>query len=227
MKQLLFACLFICASGLCMAQQSDKVALERAAKLIERLGGNEIWGSAKYLYAKEKINRLNSENEITGEFWRSYTKPAHMEKYTGVGVDFLEARDANGGYTQNKGKIEKLSEEDLAAEWKGSQQEPYQIYHRIARQDTNLIIKMAGESRLDFYEKTGRHLCWIIIDKTNAPVSWGNIYRGRLNQHVYGPLKKFGDVFMPAWGSSIDANFRFEYLDVRLYKEELVLPAKK
>jgi hypothetical protein len=211
------------------AQTSDPEAIRKADLLIERLGGHKIWAEAKHLYTKEKISRININGEFTGEFWRSYTKPAYIEKLKGSTIDFEELRNVDSGWSINKGVITKMEAEDLFEEWKGSQQEPYRIYHRIARKDSNLVIKLVGESRLDFYERNGRKLCWILIDKSNAPVSWGNIYRSRLNQHNYGPLKQFGNIYMPTWGVSIDAVFRFEYTDIKLLNEELKVlsPFKK
>jgi hypothetical protein len=227
MKKLLLTQFILLSSLLAMAQQSDPEGVKKANRMIEKLGGHEIWGTAKHLYVEERVFPLTISGPLKAEFWRGYNRPDHLEKFQGPDTERAEFWDGKSGWTSSNGTVTITSEEDLVEERKGAQQEPYQIYHRLGKRDSTLVVKLVGKNRLDFYERNGRKLCWIIIDNDCAPVSWGNIYRNRLNQHVYGPLKKFGDIYMPAWGASIDGNFRFEYVQVKPLKEEFTPPPAK
>lgn len=225
---LIFAALALMASAAEFSpsrpQESDQ-AIAAANRLIDSVGGRTVWAKARSLYVKELAFPRRIQGPVTAEFWRDLEQPAYRSHLTGPGLDRVEVRDEKRGWRVRNGQFSWMTQEQLRTEAAGWRQEPYTIYHRLARRDPALRLELTAENQLEIFDQSGHKLCWFVLDAAGAPIKWGNIFDGRVNEHLYGPVKRFGEFKMPAWGTSTDGSWRFEYVEIRLSEKPLALPA--
>ncbi|MGH8251501.1 MAG: hypothetical protein ACREVI_12530 [Steroidobacteraceae bacterium] len=117
-----------------------------------------------------------------------------------------------------------MTPEALAADLQGLRQEPYSIYHRLARRDPALRVELRNESDLYVYDRDERLLAWFQVSPNGKLLGWGNFYDGTVNQHYYGPLVEFDGVRLPKFGATANGSYRFEYLSARFADQALADP---
>ncbi len=218
------AVLFVLAlPGVGAAQiRGEDKAVAAAEQLLERVGGRERWATARSLHVQERVF-LRSGEVAQLQIWRDFeTGARRMERVTASGR-FAEWLSAAGGWETRNGATIALAPEALALELQGLRQEPYAVYSRLARKDPTLRVELRGGD-LYVYDHGEHLLCWFLLDGSGAPVSWGNFWNGRINQHYYGPLGDMGDANLPKWGVSTTGDFRFEYVSARLGGEAVSRP---
>jgi hypothetical protein len=199
-------------------------ALTAVDRLLEQLGGRAVWAGARTLHVRERAWHPRYGGPIEADFWRDLERPAYHSRLTGPGLDRVTAWDAQGGWHLREGQLSRMSGEELMTEISGWRQEPYRIYHRLALRDAELAVDLADGGRLVVLDRERRTLCWFVLDASGAPLKWGNVFGGRVSEHTYGPLVSFGSFRMPAWGTSADASWRFEYVTIEGSEEPLRLP---
>ena len=101
--------------------------------------------------------------------------------------------------------------------WPG---EIYVMYHRLAREDPALRLVAAGDRAFTVLDDaTGAHLGLFEVAASGELVRWTRFFGTDRVEYVYGPLKSFGAIRMPDWGTLTSGGFRFYYTDVRLRSE--------
>lgn len=187
-----------------------------ADRLVESLGGKETWASAQALYVREQAFPASLKEPVTAEFWRDLEKPAYRSLVVGPSIRREAAWTERGGWVVRDGVRSEMSEETLREEIAGWRQEPYVMYHKLALRDPSLELKLVDGNRLEIFDReSDKLLCWFVVDASGALLRWGNYYQGEISEHVYGPLKDFGELTMPAWGTSTTGSWRFDYQEVR------------
>lgn len=211
----------ISASAPGFAQQ-EVGARQFVDRLLQSLGGREHWASARSIYIREQAFPASVQGPVTAEFWRGLDIPAYRSLIIGSSIRRETVWSEEGGWVIRDGRRTEMPEETLQAEILDWRQEPYVMYHKLAKRDPTLRLTVVDGNRLEIFDrKSGALLCWFVVDVSGALLRWGNYYQGQVSEHVYGPLRDFGDVRMPAWGTSITGSWRFEYREVRLMKESL------
>jgi hypothetical protein len=198
-------------------------ALAAVDRLLERLGGRAVWTRARSLHVRERAWHPRYGGPIQADFWRDLDRPAYHSRLTGPGIERVTVWDARSGWHLRDGQLTPMSGPELAAEIDGWKQTPYRIYRQLALRDSELLVELEAD-RLVVLDRQGRTLCWFVLDASGAPLKWGNVFRGEMNEHTYGPLVPFGSFRMPAWGTSADASWRFEYVAIDGSEEPLQLP---
>jgi hypothetical protein len=200
-------------------------AIAAAERLLERVGGRDVWVGVRTLHVRERAYHLRFGGPLQADFWRDFDQPAYHSRVTGAGLDRTTAWDTLGGWRVREGVFSRFGSDELAMEIAGSRREPYRIYRALARRDAALRVSLQDGNRLVFSDRGGLTVCWFVLDASGAPLKWGNVYDGRVNEHTYGPLVQFGSFRMPAWGTSADGSWRFEYVAISASSETLRLPA--
>lgn len=201
----------------------DSQAVAAAERLLQRVGGREVW--ARRTLVVEERSFLRSGGIATLRIARDFVAGTRSLASRSPGNNAAEWLSPDGGWESRNGAMRIMPPAELAAERQGLRQEPYAIYHRIARRDSTLRFALRDSaSTLVVYDGVERVLCWFVLDGTGAPTSWGNFYDGRINQHYYGPLQQFGAVSLPRWGVSTTGQFRFEYVTAILAETPVAPP---
>jgi hypothetical protein len=196
-------------------KQSTNEAWKVADRMIESIGGQQVWAVARSLYVRELAYPASVQGPLTAEFWRDLEKPAYRSVITGPGLRRETRWNEQGGWVIRDGVKTTMTTEKLKSEITGWRNEPYILYHKLALRDPSLHLAVSEGNRLEIFERSGGPmLCWFVVDSSGALLMWGNLYEGEVNEHVYGPLRDFGKVRMPAWGTSTTGSWRFEYQEV-------------
>jgi hypothetical protein len=206
-------CLLLLCGAAKAEMQGDDEALAMAARMIESIGGKELWSQIRSLHVIEQSRSLRGDG-IVGEFWRDLQQP--RERYSLTRKNGLEVEfwwDERGVWQFIDGEPNRNLPEGLHAEvlnyWPG---EIYVMYHRLAKADADLrLVKEDDRSFAAHDEKLDRRLgtFWINDD--------GELYRWRHDdgtEYIYGPHKKFGDISFPDWGTQVDGSWSFYYVAV-------------
>ena len=155
---------------------------------------------------------------------RDLARPARRLESRTPDRTIIEWISPDGGWTRRDGEKLPMSAEELAAELQGLRQEPYAIYHRLARRDSRLRAELRDGGALYFYDSDERLLCWFQLAPNGVLLGWGNVYDGAINQHWYGPVADMGDAHLPRFGVAANGSFRFEYLGATLTEGPLATP---
>jgi len=197
--------------------RGDPAAIADAVAMVETMGGRAVWQELKTLHFVHEwdiANRVDRylENEIldlTGP--RSYVT-MESEIYSRTRAYSPEHRY----WSVTNGDFE-FGEDDTLAN--AMERAPYSIYRlarAIARDEGNLEVRygtVAGVSALpalEFIRSDGKARGWILLNARKEPVIWAT------TQYVYtfGPLKRFGNLWVPNWATTSNGLVRYEMVSL-------------
>jgi hypothetical protein len=208
--------IFFVLPGTAKSQEEMRDPWQVAERLLESLGGQERWAGIEALYVREIAWPSGIDGPVTAEFWRGLSQPEYRSLFVGENLQRATYWSPASGWRERDGVRAGISRQDLESEIADWRQEPYVMYHKLAVRDQGLELRIPEPDRLEIYDsESGALLCWFVVDMAGALLRWGNYYRGEIHEHVYGPIRQFGELRMPAWGTSTTGNWRFEYRDVR------------
>jgi hypothetical protein len=197
--------------------RGDAKAVAAARRLLEQVGGEDPWRS-RTIEVMERVYPASgrvSELRIV----RDFERPARLQVSVNATRTLTEWVTPEGGWSRRDDETTVMSPETLAAELQGLRQEPYAIYHRIARDDPALRVELRDRTHLYFYDRDERLLSWFQVAPNGVLLGWGNFFDGSVNQHYFGPLVQFGPANLPKFGATSDGSYRFEYLGARFSDE--------
>lgn len=197
-------------------------AVAAAERLLEQAGGAEAWRKPVFEVRERGYPASGKVAEL--RITRDLARPARRLESRTPDRTIVEWISPDGGWTRRDGQELPMSAEELAAELQGLRQEPYAIYHRLARRDPRLRAELRDGGALYFFDGDERLLCWFQLAPNGALLGWGNFYDGAINQHWYGPVTDMGDVPLPRFGVAANGSFRFEYLGATLTEGPLATP---
>ena len=195
--------------------KGDSAAITLAKRLIERMGGTALWSKANWLYARERASYANRDSVADVQFWRRTDAPAQWARFSEP--DRESAWTATSGWERNGSQITHYDRARLQQRvgwWAG---EIYIMYVRFARDDQNLRLVSTGPLSLTVIDDTdGENLGEFHFGRSGELLRWSKRFGTSAVEYVYGPLKSFGPIRVPDWGTLSDGSFRFYYTDFRL-----------
>ena len=204
--------------------RGEPAAIATAESILQQVGGREAWRH-RTLEVLETVYLPNGE---TGQLriWRDFESGSRLfERRTPTGT-FREWVAPGEGWITRNGAHQPMPASELAAERYGMPQEPYAVYHRLARNDPALRFELRENgASLFVFDGEERLLCWFRLAPNGVLRGWGNFFDGRINEHYYGPLDDVGDANLPRFGAAANGTFRFEYHEGRLSNAPLTEPA--
>lgn len=208
------------ATAALQALKGDPEAVALARQMINQMGDRQVWARARWIYTAERAFYANRADPVEVAFWRRTTTPAEWGSLSTTGLTRLYAWTEKGGWLHRNAERRVFSREEIQTRvgwWSG---EIYVMYHRLAREDNALRLVNAGErSFIALDDTTGAHLGQFDVASSGELVRWARAFGTDRVEYVYGPLKPFGKVRMPDWGTMTSGQFRFYYTDVRLSAE--------
>lgn len=185
--------------------------------MVEAMGGQAIWRELEavhFVHEWDIANRADRylENEIldlTGP--RSYVTMA-SEIYSRTRAYSPEYRY----WSITNDEFNYASDERLADAMERAPYSIYRLARAIARGDRNLEVRygnVAGISALpalEFIGPDGTAHGWILLNARKEPVIWAT------TQYVYvfGPLKRFGNLWVPDWATTSNGLVRYEMVSL-------------
>lgn len=212
--------------------QGDEKAVALAIEMMEAMGGREIWADAVWMYAEERSMSLNHIEALAYRGWRGLQHPQGGYSVENAGFSYRQGWTTAGGWRVLNGEFLEFSGERLAEETRFWPKEIYTMYRRFAAGDDDLRLISTGERRFRIEDvQSGAALGEFSVSPEGGPLVWRSGDAEIDVTYVYGPLKSFGDIKLPAWGAQTNGAWRFNYVAARLFDtpmpaEYLELPAR-
>jgi len=195
----------------------DPAAIADSRAMVENMGGVAIWAhieSVHFVHEWDFVNRPDRylENEIL-----DLTGPRSWVSMKSEIYDRVRAYSPEHGYwSVTDGEFSRGTDESLA---NAMERAPYSIYRLarlIARHDTSIQIHFGeidgfkGHPALEFRDRDNIPHSWILLNTRKEPVIWAT------TQYVYvfGPLARFGNLWVPNWATTSDGLVRYEMVSL-------------
>lgn len=209
--------------------QGDEAAIALANKMITAMGGHEIWASAIWMHVKERSSAANQPNLIAHEAWRGLQVQQARYSSENQDVSYVQAWNLEGGWRIRNGEFQQFDAERHGEETSFWQREIYTMYHRFAVGDPMLrLISTDGNAFRIEHSETGESLGSFSVSAEGGVLVWSSGETDFDVSYVYGPLKAFGAIKLPAWGAQTNGFWRFNYLEATLHTtpmpDDLMLP---
>lgn len=205
------------SSPLALAQKQlagDEKAVALVDQMLQRLGGKEIWARSRTLYVEYHGWRDHPTQAVIERAWRDLQQPNQRMEIEGSLTDLVLVFTPDSNWISRDGAV---SDQDATVQAADLRFWPYDFYtmiHNLAVGDSRIRLEFEAPMRVTVSNRDGDDWGWWDIDSTGAPVRWGANYEDEVLEYVYGPLKTFGNVSFPAWGTAADGSWRFEYVAI-------------
>lgn len=196
--------------------RGDSSAIAEAEALVETMGGMAIWAqlkSVRFVHEWYPWDRVDSyvENEIL-----DLTGPRSWADRKSEINHAIRAYSPEGKrWSVNNGEFAYASEEALEEDLKRAPFNFYRLVRAIAVGDPYYEIRFGegdipGTRRLEFYGPNGVLGGWIILNARKEPI----VKATTAYRYTLGPLKRFGNLRVPAWGVYDNGTTRYEMLSL-------------
>jgi len=196
--------------------RGDSSAIADAEAMVATMGGIEIWKQIKSLHFVHEwhpINRVDTyiENEILDlTSSRSWVERKSEITYT------IRAYSPEGKYWTVKDGVFTYGNENI---WKAAlKRAPFNFYHlvrAIAINDSFYEIRFGksdipNSRQLEFYGPDGILRGWVILNAKKEPI----VKATPQYRYTLGPLKRFGNLWVPKWGVYDTGYTRYEMISL-------------
>lgn len=203
--------------------RGDVDAIADAQAMVEAMGGAAIWrdtASVHFVHVWDIVNRPDRyiEDEVL-----DLTGPRSWVRMKSEIRERTRAYSPEHGYWSiADGEFSPGSQESLA---NAMERAPYSIYRlarAIARGEDWLQIRygpVAGipnPRALEFVGPDGEAHGWILLNARKEPIIWATTQY----QYVFGPLKRFGNLRVPAWATTSKGLVRYEMVSLEGSREQ-------
>ena len=202
--------------------KGDAEAIALANKMIERLGGAEAWSEARSLYLEYDGWRGDVSQPVMERGWRDLAEPRQRL--------IFESRRAEAiiNITPDVSWIEH-SESGARRQSDETHQENlnfwnfdfYTMIRNLAAGDERLTLKFDPPQTIHIKGPKNADWGWFEIDQTGQPIRWGAPDGEEKLEYIYGPVKAYGNINFPEWGTASDGFWRFNYRVVDVSKHPL------
>jgi len=199
---------------------SPSPAEDRCERLIEALGGTEVWAPARSVFYREQTYVTHLDVPVESRVWRSLDGPGERTRVVGDGIDRDFAWSERGGSGIREGEFYRFSDERMETELGFWPFHVYTMYHRLASGDPSLGLDLEGEHHLIVRDAaSGVEVTRFSTTSVGEPIAWSATTPVVSVSYLYGPLRAFGRVRVPRWGVTTDGVWRFELDEFELHEE--------
>jgi len=211
-----FLCQPVFAQGNSKGLRGDSAAIADAKAMVETMGGQEIWSQIKSLHFVHEwhpINRIDTyiENEIL-----DLTSPRSWVDRKSEISHTIRAYSPEGKYWTINDSVFTFSNESISKA--AIERAPFNFYHlvrAIAANDPYYEIRFGksdipNSRQLEFYGPDGILRGWIILNAKKEPV----VKATPEYRYTLGPLKRFGNLWVPGWGVYDNGFTRYEMISL-------------
>lgn len=215
-------------SGAATAElKGSKDAKARVNLMLDRLGGAEIWSEATTLYVEYAGWRSDPAQPIDERAWRSLSTPDQKVIFEGRLSDTAYQMNEDASWLLfSERPARRFNAEEHALNLEFWNYDFYTVIHNLARGDNRITLRMDGDRTVRLTGPGNADWGWFEIDDTGQPIRWGANYGEDKLEYLYGPVRAFGNINFPAWGTASNGFWRFEYTAVDLSREPFRLDAE-
>lgn len=196
--------------------RGEPAAIADARAMVETMGGAAVWSRLQGLHFVHEWypwHRLDSyvENEVldlTGpRSWADRKSEIHHA---------TRAYSPEGGrWSITDGKIARAGQKELEADLARAPFNFYRLVKGVAADDAFYEVRygpgdIPGTRRIEFRDPEGELGGWVILNARKEPIVKATpVYR-----YTLGPLKRFGNLRVPAWGVYDTGATRYEMISL-------------
>jgi hypothetical protein len=192
--------------------RGDPSAIAAARAMVDAMGGARIWKPLKSLRLVHEWFPWNrSDSYIETETLDLTGLRSHSDRKSEVSHEIRAYSTDGGGWRIQDGKLARSSPEALAADLARAPFNFFRLVSAVAKDDPFYEVRwgdgdIPGTHRLEFYGPDGRLGGWVILDIDGEPIVKATPdYR-----YTLGPLERFGNLRLPAWGVYDNGYTRYE-----------------
>ncbi len=202
--------------------QGDGEAISAVQRMLERLGGREIWARTRSLYTEFEGWRTSPTEPVVEKAWWDFAQSRQRYELEARSFYKTFALSPQGSWSNNSGMVTRDDSPTHRARLDLFPFLTLPSLHGLAAGDARVILGWAAPNRVIMRSIDGRERSWWEIDESGAPIRWGTVSIDGSNvEYVYGPLRPFGNVNYPAWGAKTDGSFRFNYTAFELSSQSI------
>lgn len=191
-------------------------ALADALAMVETMGGVSIWSRMKSIHFVHEWypwNRMDTyiENEIL-----DLTGPrSRADRKSEISHSVRAYSPEGGRWDLNDGAIRYSDKAVLAQDLNRAPFNFYQLVKAVAIDDPRYEVRygvgdIPTSRRLEFYGPDGKLGGWVILNARKEPI----VKATPEYRYTLGPLKRFGNLKIPAWGVYDNGWTRYELISV-------------
>lgn len=210
----LLAAAALSTAALADGLRGDAAAIADARAMVQTMGGVAIWGPLESLHLVHEwypVNRLDTyvENEIL-----DLTGPrSRADRKSEISHSIRAYSPEGGRWTMTNGELAHGGAAELESDLRRAPFNFYQLVRAVAADDAFYEIRFGqgdipGSRRLEFYGPDGVLGGWIILNARKEPI----VKATPEYRYTLGPLKRFGNLRLPAWGVYDNGYTRYEML---------------
>ena len=197
--------------------RGDPEAIADAVAMVETMGGQAVWRELEavhFVHEWDVANRVDRylENEIL-----DLTGPRSFVTMESEIYSRTRAYSPEHRYWSVTDGVFKYGEDEALAN--AMERAPYSIYRlarSIAREDSNIEVRfgtidgISALPALEFVGPDGTPRGWILLNARKEPIIWAT------TQYVYvfGPLERFGNLWVPNWATTANGLVRYEMVSL-------------
>lgn len=186
------------ASGL----RGEPTAIAAARAMVDAMGGVRIWKPLKSLRLVHEWFPWNHSDSYVETETLDLTGPrSHADRESEIRHEIRAYSPESGGWRIQDGKLAMSDPEALAADLARAPFNFFRLVSAVAKDDPFYEVRwgegdITATRRLEFYGPDGRLGGWVILDVDSEPIVKATPdYR-----YILGPLERFGNLRLPAWG---------------------------
>lgn len=214
---LLIVVLTIADNAIAAGLRGDPAAIADARAMVERMGGIHIWRELEKVHFVHEWDIADRHERYLEDEILDLTGPRSWVAMKSESYDRVRAYSPEYGYWSiTNGKLARGSDESLA---NAMERAPYSIYRlarSVARDDESLEVRFGalesipGLPAIEFADTDGVAHGWIILNARKEPIIWAT------TQYVYvfGPLARFGNLWVPNWATTNSGLVRYEMVSL-------------
>ena len=192
--------------------RGDPTAIAAAQAMVEAMGGARIWKPLRSLRLVHEWFPWNRSDSYVETETLDLTGPrSHADRKSEIRHEIRAYSPEGGGWRIQNGKLSRSNPDALAVDLARAPFNFFRLVSAVAKDDPFYEVRW-GEGdipetrRLEFYGSDGQLGGWVILDVDGEPIVKATPdYR-----YTLGPLERFGNLRLPAWGVYDNGYTRYE-----------------
>ncbi len=197
--------------------RGEAAAIADAEAMVETMGGMEIWAQLKGLhFVHEWYPWYRVDSYVENEILDLVGPRSWADRKSEINHAIRAYSPEGKRWSVKNGEFAYASDEALENDLERAPFNFYRLVRAVAIGDAYYEIRFGegdipGTRRLEFYGPTGVLGGWIILNVMKEPIVKATpVYR-----YTLGPLKRFGNLRVPAWGVYDKGTTRYEMISLR------------
>lgn len=192
--------------------RGERTAIAAARAMVDAMGGVRIWKPLKSLRLVHEWFPWNRSDSYVETETLDLTGPrSHADRKSEIRHEIRAYGPEGGGWRIQNGKLARSGPDALAADLARAPFNFFRLVSAVAKDDPYYEVRwgkgdIAGTRRLEFLGPDGRLGGWVILDVDGEPI----VKATPEYRYILGPLGRFGNLRLPAWGVYENGFTRYE-----------------